>query len=343
MTVPASLGRVPLRSGQLAAGMVVLAGALVLVAVTGLAVGTRALPVAEVLAVLGGAREGDAAIIILEQRLPRTVLGLAVGAALGVAGVAAQGLTRNPLADPALLGVSAGAALSVVLGISFFGTGALPAHIGFAIVGAALAGAAVLLLAGRSGVRTNSTELALAGVAVSALLAAATTTLVLIDADTLEEYRFWAVGALSGRGNSTAALVVPVLGVAVLLGWACARWLDALALGDEAARALGLRLGRIRLTIGATVVLLTGVAVAATGPIGFIGLAVPHAARALTGARHGWLVPYAALLGGTLLVLADVLGRIVVRPGELQVGIVTAVVGAPVVLVVLRRIRTAAR
>ncbi len=313
------------------------------VALTGLAVGTRSLPLADVLAVLGGERAGDAAIIVLEQRLPRTVLGLAVGAALGVAGVAAQGLTRNPLADPALLGVSAGAALAVVLGITFAGARALPAHIGFAVLGAALAGAAVLIVAGREGARAGSTELVLTGVAVSALLAAGTTTLVLLSAQTLEDYRFWAVGALSGRGNSTAVVVVPALAGAVLLGWACARWLDALALGDEAARGLGLRLGRLRLAIGSVVVLLTGTAVAATGPIAFVGLAVPHAARVLTGARHGWLVPYAAVLGGMVLVLADILGRVVVRPGELRVGIVVAVLGAPAVLALLRRIRTAAQ
>lgn len=343
MTVRAELGRLPLRRGQLGVGLAMLAAALLAAILMGLAVGTRSLPLAEVLTVLGGERAGDAAIIVLEQRLPRTVLGLAVGAALGVAGVAAQGLTRNPLADPALLGVSAGAALAVVLGITFMGAASLPAHIVFATGGAALAGAAVLLIAGREGARAGSTDLVLTGVAVSALLAAGTTTLVLLSAATLEEYRFWAVGALSGRGNSTAAVVVPVLALAALLGWACARWLDALALGDEAARALGLRLGRMRLAIGGVVVVLTGTAVAATGPIAFVGLAVPHAARVLTGARHGWLLPYAAVLGGTVLVLADILGRVVVRPGELRVGIVVAVLGAPVVLVLLRRMRTAAQ
>jgi iron complex transport system permease protein len=343
VTVHAVLGRLPLRRAQLGVGLAVLSGAVLVVALTGLAVGTRSLPLSDVLAVLGGERAGDAAIIVLEQRLPRTALGLVVGAALGVAGVAAQGLTRNPLADPALLGVSAGAALAVVLGITFAGARALPAHIGFAVLGAALAGATVFIVAGREGARAGSTELVLTGVAVSALLAAATTTLVLLSAETLEEYRFWAVGALSGRGNRTAAVVVPVLAVAAVLGWACARWLDALALGDEAARGLGLRLGRMRLAIGGVVVLLTGTAVAATGPIAFVGLAVPHAARVLTGARHGWLVPYAAVLGGMVLLLADILGRVVVRPGELRVGIVVAVLGAPVVLVLLRRIRTAAQ
>lgn len=341
--MPVLEGRLPLQRGQLAGGLVVLMSASVLVFAVGLAVGTRALPLADLVAVLAGGYEGDAAIIVWEQRLPRTILGLAVGAALGVAGVAAQGLTRNPLADPALLGVSAGAALAVVVATSFLGARTLPAHILWATVGAALAGGTVLLLAGREQVRASSTELILAGVAISALLAAVTTTLVLLDAQTLEEYRFWAVGALSGRGNSTAAIVVPMLALAGLLGLLCARWLDVLALGDDAARALGIRVRPIRLAVGGTVVLLTGAAVAATGPIGFVGLAVPHAARALTGVRHGWLLPYAALIGGILLVLADVLGRVVVRPGELQVGIVTAVVGAPFVLVLLRQVRMAAR
>lgn len=335
--------RLPLRGAQLGAGVVVLSAILAAVAVAGLGIGTRPLPLADVLAVLGGDRSGDAAIIVLEQRLPRTALGLAVGAALGVAGVAAQGLTRNPLADPALLGVSGGAALAVALGISVAGARTLPGHIAFAVLGAAAAGVAVLLIAGRGSARVGSSDLILTGVAVSALLAAVTTTLVLLDAQTLEEYRFWAVGALSGRGNSTAAAVVPVLAVAVVLGWACARWLDALALGDEAARGLGLRLGRMRLAIGGVVVLLTGTAVAAAGPLAFVGLVVPHAARVLTGPRHGWLLPYATVLGATVLVLADVVGRVVVRPGELRVGVVVAVLGAPLALVLLRRMRTVPR
>jgi iron complex transport system permease protein len=339
----ALVDRLPLRRAQLGVGLAVFSAVLATVAMAGLVIGTRGLPLADVLAVLGGERVGDAAIIVLEQRLPRTALGLAVGAALGVAGVAAQGLTRNPLADPALLGVSGGAALAVVLGITFAGARTLPAHIAFATLGAAAAGAAVLLIAGRAGARAGSSDLILTGVAVSALLTAAATTLVLLSAQTLDEYRFWVVGALSGRGNGTAGVAVPVLAGAALLGWACARWLDGLALGDEAARGLGLRLGRMRLAIGGVVVLLTGTAVAAAGPIAFFGLVVPHAARALTGARHGWLLPYAAVLGATVLVLADIVGRVVVRPGELRVGVVVAVLGAPFALVLLRRMRTAGR
>lgn len=339
----ASVDRLPLRPAQLGVGLAVLTGILAVVVLAGLAIGTRALPVGDVLAVLGGDRQGDAAIIVLEQRLPRTALGLAVGAALGTAGVAAQGLTRNPLADPALLGVSAGAAFTVVLGITFLGTTSLPEHIVLGTLGAAAAGGAVLLIAGRDGGRAGSADLILTGVAVSALLAAATTTLVLLSARTLDEYRFWAVGALSGRGNSTAAAVVPVLAGAVALGWLCARWLDALALGDDAAQGLGLRLARMRLAIGGVVVLLTGTAVAAAGPIAFVGLVVPHAARVLTGARHGWLLRYAAVLGAGVLVLADIVGRVVVRPGELRVGIVVTVLGAPLALALLHRVRTAAQ
>lgn len=337
---PVPVRGLPLRRARLGIGLAVLVAALVLVSLAGLAVGTRALPLADVLAVLGGERMGDAAIIVLEQRLPRTALGIAVGAALAVAGVAAQGLTRNPLADPALLGLSWGAALAVVLGITFVGAGTLPAHIVSATLGAALSGAAVFGLAGRNGARAGSTELVLIGVAISALLYAGTNTLVLLDAQTLDEYRFWAVGALSGRGSGTAGVVVPVLLVGAVLGWACARWLDALALGEDAARGLGLRLGRMRLAIGGVIVLLTGSAVAAAGPIAFVGLVVPHAARVLTGARHLWLMPYAAVLGATVLVLADIAGRIVIRPGELRVGIVVSVLGAVPALLLLRRLRT---
>jgi iron complex transport system permease protein len=172
---------------------------------------------------------------------------------------------------------------------------------------------------------------------MSALIVAVISVLVLLDAQTLDEYRFWLVGALSGRGNATLLVVAPVLVVGLAVVGLAVRGLDALALGDDMARGLGVRTGRTRLLAGLGVILLTATAVAATGPISFVGLVVPHAARAITGPRHGWLLPYAGLFGAILLVTADVVGRLVVWPAELQVGVVTALLGAPVVLVLLRR------
>lgn len=323
----------------LAVGLLIAVIALAVVALLGVAVGTRALSLAEVFAALADRDDSDAAIIVWDQRIPRTLLGLVVGAALGVGGTLAQGITRNPLADPTLLGISAGAALAIVVGSLAFGITALAPQILLASVGAALAGALVLSLAGRAG--AGSVNLALVGLCLTALIVSIVSVLVLVDAQTLDEYRFWLVGALSGRGHATLATVAPVLLIGLAATAFAVRGLDALALGDDVARGLGVRVGRARLAAGAGVIVLTASAVAATGPIAFVGLVVPHAARMITGARHGWLLPYAAVIGATLLVAADVLGRVVARPGELQVGVVTALLGAPVVLLMLRRSRTA--
>jgi iron complex transport system permease protein len=309
----------------------------------GLALGSRALPLTEVVAALSGRDAGDASIIVLDQRLPRTLLGLLVGAALGVGGAVAQSLTRNPLADPGLLGVSAGAALGIVLGTFMLGVTALAPQLALATVGASVAGCAVLLLGNAAPVARTPQGLALVGVALSAVLGSVASTVVLLDAQTLDEYRFWLVGSLAGRGSSTLTTVLPPILVGALLAWLSTRSLDALALGNDSASALGVRLARARLLAGTSVVLLTGAAVAAAGPLAFIGLAVPHAARALAGARTAWLLLFAAGLGAALLVLADVVGRIVLRPNELPAGVVTAILGAPLALVLLRRVRAGAQ
>ena len=327
--------------GRLTASALTLAGGIVAVTAIGLMLGSRALPLSDVLAALSGQPAGDAAIIIWDQRLPRTLLGLLVGAALGIGGAVAQGLTRNALADPGLLGVSAGAALAIVVGTFTFGVTALAPQLVLGIVGSAAAGAAVLLLGTRSSIAATPQGFALIGVAISAILGSIASTLVLLDANTLDEYRFWLVGSLAGRGTSTLTAVAPVIVVGIALAVACSRLLDALALGDDAAQALGIGLRRARILAGTAVIVLTGAAVAAVGPIAFVGLAVPHAARALSGPRASWLLPFSGALGALLLVTADILGRIVSRPSELQAGVVTALVGAPVALLLIARARSA--
>jgi iron complex transport system permease protein len=326
---------------RLCGGSLALVVLLVLLVGLGLAVGGRSLPLGEVWSAVRGADAGDASIIVLQQRLPRTLLAVLIGAALAVGGALAQGLTRNALADPGLLGVSSGAAFAIVLGTYAFGITALAPQIALGALGAGLAGLLVLSLATRATVAATPSGFALVGVAVAALLVALTSALVLLDVQTLDEYRFWLVGSLAGRGTSTLTTVAPVVLVGLLLALACARVLDALALGDDLARGLGVRLRRARLGAGLAVLVLTGTAVAAAGPIAFVGLVVPHVARALTGPRSAWLLACSAVLGAVLLVLADVLGRVLARPGELQVGVVTALVGAPVALLVLRRSRFA--
>jgi iron complex transport system permease protein len=326
---------------RLTTSALALAVGCVAVTAVGLMLGSRALPLSDVLAALAGQDRGDASIIVWDQRLPRTLLGLLVGAALGIGGAVAQGLTRNALADPGLLGVSAGAALAIVIGTFTFGITALAPQLALGILGASAAGAAVLLLGTRSSLAATPQGFALIGVAVSAILGSIASTLVLLDADTLDEYRFWLVGSLAGRGTSTLTTVAPVILVGIVLALACSRLLDALALGDDAAQALGVGLRRARLLAGAAVLVLTGAAVAAAGPIAFVGLAVPHAARTLSGPRASWLLPFSGALGAVLLVTADILGRIISRPSELQAGVVSALVGAPVALLLIGRARSA--
>lgn len=333
---PASAGSLP----QLITAASFVLAVVAVAAVLGLALGSRPLGLGEVLSALLGRDAGDASIIVLEQRLPRTLLGLLVGAALGMGGAVAQTLTRNPLADPGLLGVSAGAALAIVCGAFLLGITTLAPQLLLATIGASVAGCVVLLLGNAATVARTPQGLALVGVALSAVLGSVASTVVLLDAQSLDEYRFWLVGSLAARGSTTLTTVAGPVLLGTVLAWMSARSLDALALGDDSARSLGVRLQRARLSAGGSVVILTGAAVAATGPLAFVGLAVPHAARALCGPRTGWLLAFSAGLGAALLVVADVVGRLVVRPNELPAGVVIALVGAPLALILLRRART---
>lgn len=308
------------------------------VAALSLAIGSKPIGLGTVLDSLVGfdAGNGDH-LIVRTLRVPRTEVGLLVGIALGLAGAVMQGVTRNPLADPGILGVNAGAALAVVVAIYVLGIGSLLGYVWFAFAGATIAGIVVILLGsiGRGG--ADPVKLTLAGAAMTAFLASITTGILLLDIDTLGAYRFWAVGSIAGRDVSIAAQVVPFILVGVLLSFVSARLLNALALGEDVARALGQRVRLARAACAASVILLVGAATAAAGPIAFVGLTVPHVARAVTGPDHRWVLPYSAVLGAVLLLGSDIVGRVVARPAELQVGIVTALVGAPFFIALVRR------
>ncbi|WP_326559665.1 FecCD family ABC transporter permease [Micromonospora sp. NBC_01796] len=317
-------------------GALILLGLLVLAS---LALGSKPLAPAEVWHALVAPDGGEASSIVHDLRIPRTVLGLAVGAALAVAGVLLQALTRNPLAEPRILGISAGASLGVVTAISVFGVGTLNGYVWFGIVGALLAGLLVFGVASRTRDGANPVTLALVGAALDASLGAVTIGLLTIDARTFEEYRFWVVGGLGGRGVDVAAQVAPFVIAGLLLAAMVTRGLDALALGDDVARGLGNRVGLIRIGGGAAAVLLTGAGVAAAGPIAFVGLAVPHLARALVGVDQRWTLAVSVLLGPALLLAADIIGRLIAPPGEVPAGIVTALIGAPLLALLVRRAR----
>jgi len=278
---------------------------------------------------------GDHAVVL--SRVPRTVVGLLVGAALGLAGAAMQGVARNPLADPGILGVNAGAALAVVIAIYGFGSADLAGYVWFAIAGAAAGAVAVYAVAslGREG--ATPVKLALAGAALTAGLSSLMNGLLVSSQQTLDSFRFWQLGTVAGRDWDVIVPVVPFLALGALVTLGTGRILNGLALGDDIARGLGQRVALGRGVTALGVVVLCGAATALAGPIIFVGLVVPHVARALVGADYRWILPASALLAAGLLVAADVVGRVIDPPGEVQAGLMTAVLGAPVFIWLVRR------
>ncbi|TCC55977.1 iron ABC transporter permease [Kribbella pittospori] len=326
------------RRTTLVAGLILCVALLIVVSLLSIAVGSKQIPFSTVIDALRHYNEANTDHVIVHSlRVPRTVIGLLVGAALGLSGALMQGVTRNPLADPGILGVNGGAALFVVGGIYWFGLTSLTSYVWLAFVGAAAASVVVYLLGslGREGV--TPVKLALAGAAMTAMLGSLTTALLIGDVDTFDQFRFWSVGSLAGRSSDIAGQVAPFILIGIVLALVSGRVLNALSLGDDVAKSLGQRVGLARLFVAVIVVLLCGAATAAAGPIGFIGLTIPHVARLVTGPDYRWILPYSMLLAPILLLASDIVGRIVARPGELQVGIVTAVIGAPFFIILVRR------
>jgi iron complex transport system permease protein len=320
-----------------AGGLLVASGVLALVVLCSIAFGSKSISIGTVWQALVEADGSNDHLIVRSLRVPRTLLGLGVGISLGLAGAVMQGVTRNPLADPGILGVDAGASLAVVVAIYTLDVTTLTAYVWFAFAGAALASVVVYLLGsmGRGG--ATPVKLALAGAALSALLSSLTSAVLLLDMQTLDQFRFWVVGSLAGRDGDVVAQVAPFLVVGVVLALLSARSLNTLALGDDVARSLGQRVHLTRGLAAVSIVVLCGAATAAAGPVAFVGLTVPHVARAICGPDYRWILPWSLVLAPTLLLGADVIGRLIARPGEVQVGILTAFVGAPFFIALVRR------
>ncbi|MEU4175578.1 iron ABC transporter permease [Streptomyces sp. NPDC026589] len=315
-------------------GLGVLAVALVIAAAVSLAVGARALSPTEVWHGLFADPGPDQKLteirlIVQTVRVPRTVLAIVAGLALGVGGALIQGYTRNPIADTGLLGVNAGASFAVVSVIALFGFTDPFQYVWFAFVGAGIAGVVVFGLASIGRGAGNPLTLALAGQGVTVFLAAMTTAVALSDQKSLNALRFWNAGSVAGVGFDVIRPVTGFIAVGLVLALITLPALNLLTLGDDVARGLGVNIAVSR-TIGiVAVTLLAGAATAACGPIAFLGLMVAHVARYLTGPDYRWLVPYAGLLGAGVLLVCDIVGRLVVRPGELESGVVVALLGAP--------------
>jgi iron complex transport system permease protein len=273
------------------------------------------------------------------MRVPRTLLGILVGAALGVAGAILQGVTRNPLADAGIMGINQGAAAFVVFAITVLGLRGIGVYVWFAFAGATVALVLVYAIAslGREG--ATPIKLALAGVAVTAGLASVTAGIVMTNVDALNELRFWQVGSLAGRYTPILTGVAPFILVGLAVSMFFGRALNGLALGEDVARGLGQHVTRTRAAAFAVVALLAGAATAACGPIVFVGLVVPHLARFICGPDYRWILPYSMVLAPVVLLLADVLGRVAVAPDELQVGVVLGVLGAPAFVAIVRYAR----
>ncbi|QCR39776.1 Fe(3+)-siderophore ABC transporter permease [Microbacterium sp. SGAir0570] len=329
------------RAGRAAAAAAI-ALALVLVVAASLAVGANPLSPGTVAAVLRGEGSPEATFVVAELRIPRTVVGLLAGAALGVAGALMQAFTRNPLADPGILGVNAGAALAVALGMAVLGVRAASGTVWFAFVGALAVTVAVYVIGSGGRGAAGPIRLTLAGVALGAVLSGITTGIVLSDPDAFDAMRSWNAGSLLGRGWDTIVAVAPFIAVGLVLALVLGAGLNAVALGDDVARAQGANIAGIRIGVIIAVTLLAGAATALAGPISFVGLMVPHIARWLFGADHRVILAVSALLAPVVVLAADVVGRVLIAPAELPVGIVTAFVGAPILIALARRRRASA-
>jgi iron complex transport system permease protein len=341
MTVVTDRPRV-VHSGHRPLGLLLGVMSVLLLGILSVAVGARTIPPAQVWDLLWHPDGSALSITVHDLRVPRTLLALVVGVGLGTAGVLMQALTRNPLADPGLFGVNAGAALAVVVAVTLFGASGPGSYVWAALLGAALAAGAVYLLGSTGHTASSPTRLALAGVAVAAAVHAVLHGFTTLNATVYNEVRFWLVGTLDGRDLTVVTTVAPLIAVGLLVTVALARTLNTLALGEDAARSLGAHPGRARALGVLAILLLCGAATAGAGPIVFLGLAVPHMVRAVTGPDHRWLLVYSAVWAPVLLLAADLVGRVVARPNEVPVGIVLAFVGAPVFIWLLRRRRVVA-
>lgn len=322
-------------------GLLGVTAGLLILGIVSIKIGSRDVDWSDVFAVLGGESSGlDQAAV--EKRLPRTLLAMLAGAALGVSGAVMQGVTRNPLADPGILGVNMGAALAVVIGISYFGLDTASGYIWFAVIGAGIAAVFVYGVGslGRGG--ATPLKLALAGAATSAALVSFVTAVVLGRNDVADTVQSWRVGGVGGATYPSIEQVLPFLVVGFVVSLLSARGLNSLALGDDLAAGLGERVALVRGSAAFGAVILCGAATAVCGPIAFVGLVVPHACRLIVGVDHRWLLPFSAITGAALLTAADVLGRIIARPSEIDVGILTALIGAPFFIYIVRRQKVSA-
>ncbi|MCR4758137.1 MAG: iron ABC transporter permease [Butyrivibrio sp.] len=305
-----------------------------------IAYGSKSIPPWDVLGLLFDTGSDSFEAAVVHARIPRTVFGVLAGSALGVSGALMQAITRNPVADPSILGVNTGASLMVVIGIAYLNISSGLSLIGLSFVGAILTALFVYGIASYGFGGANSLKLALSGAAVSTALGAMVNTIMLPDSQVMKAFRFWQIGSISGATWDDIKLVLPFIIIGIVMSFALAPSLNAMALGDEMAVSLGVKVGLVRAISALAGVMLCAVITAIAGPVGFVGLMLPHLVRQLLDNDMRLIIPFSAIGGAGLLVLSDVLGRILGRPGELEVGIVTAILGAPIFIWIVCRSKT---
>lgn len=310
--------------------------ALAAAAALSIAFGSRQISVDLLVDALRSARSADSSLEarIIYERIVRTIFSMLSGAALGVSGALMQAVTRNPIADPSILGVNTGASLFVVIGITFFGLSSANQFIVFALLGAGLTAILVYSISSIGSGGATPIKLALAGTAVSAALTSLVTAVILPRGQVMDAFRFWQIGSVGAASWDSILLAAPIIVIGLIIAIATAPSLNALALGDDVATGLGVKTGLLRIVSAFAGVLLCGAITAIAGPIGFIGLMAPHIMRLLLGPDQRILMPMSAIAGAVILTAADVAGRLIARPGEIEVGILTAFVGAPILVIV---------
>ncbi|ATN36627.1 ABC transporter permease (plasmid) [Rhizobium sp. ACO-34A] len=322
-------------------GLVAGLAVLVVACFASLAIGSRPISLAEMIGAFRAYDPGnDSHLIVRELRLPRTIVALLCGIALGVAGSVMQAVTRNPLAEPGLLGVNAGAAAAVIIGISVFNLTLMQHYVWCGFIGAGLAGIAVFLLGQAHETGINPVRLVLAGAGISIVLGSVTGIVILnAPLEVLDDFRHWSAGSFDGKGFDNAIVLAIAVAFGLGVALSIAGSLNAVALGDELGQTLGVNVGLTWAGACLSIMLLAGAATAAGGPIGFVGLVAPHIARAVTGPDHRWILPYSALFAAVMLLVSDVAGRVIAMPAEVAAGIIALLIGGPFFIAVVRRFR----
>ncbi|WP_238900206.1 iron ABC transporter permease [Clostridium sp. YIM B02500] len=307
-----------------------------------LAFGSKNIGISQAINALLNSNDTSFAALVVRERIPRTIFSIMAGASLGISGALMQAITRNPIADPSILGVNTGASLFVVIGIAFFNINSANEYIWIALAGAGITSIFVYTIASIGSGGMTPIKLALAGSATSAVLTSLVSVIILPRSEVIDAYRFWQVGSVSGATWESIDLMLPFLIIGLIISIISAPALDILALGDEVATGLGVNIGIIRIICAIAGVILCGATTAIAGPIGFVGLMIPHSIRLIFGSNLRGLVPMSAIGGAVILTISDVLGRVIGSPGELQVGIITAFLGAPILIIIARKAKVRA-